>query len=734
MSSRKRTSLNGVWKFSTPGSACTDIAVPSSVRCVGISKFEKLFRFEKSGGRRYILTFEGINYEGRITLNGKYLGTTLPYCHFSFDITNILRDENILVADTDDINAPYGPTDGWNNYGGIIRSVYIDEVPPVYIENIYVRTRLSPDFSEAQADIIPSVSGNADGIRVIYSVSFGGETIAVSDGTVTVRKPRLWSPDSPELYRLTVTLEKDGTAVDTFEQNIGFKSLVHDGKRFYLNGREFFILGVCRHDLGSLEKGHTLSDGDIEKDLIMIKQLGCNFVRLVHYPHDKRVIDMCDRIGLLVSEESGLWWSDLTKPELAEGAIEVLRRTLLRDRNNVSVAFWMGFNECVFTQEFLDRSARVCRELDPDRYVSGANCMSPEMTVPMFDRAGIDFYTFHPYGSGVYSVTSGTNSPKGGTSTLNRIIDAFSGKPLVFTEWGGWNVVGNPALFSQFCEKMKSAMRQGKLAGMIYWAFADMYELNRDPDADVDGVQIEGLVTVDRRPKVCYYVLRDFIKSLNDPEPVKCEMTVTGSCGCENILTRAVNLPEQENYATIFSALIADGKAMGGRFRHRAMRRTEYGPVLPRPVGRIGAADFGKRTEPVIVSRDAPEYTADVGTRCEKLLILGGVAFSQAYPFAGAFGEKRGEIVIRFADGTDAVMPIRNGIELLSAATTFGSSFIDPRSPVMSPAVTFSYDKNFENYRIYVLPIEIGGRDVASVTFRVREDFNYLVYGVCAVK
>ena len=142
-----------------------------------------------------------------------------------------------------------------------------------------------------------------------------------------------------------------------------------------------------------------LTDDEIRQDLTMIKNLGCNYCRLVHYPHRKKTLEIADEIGLFVSEEPGLWWSNMKDQTIVDSSLEVLRRTVTRDRNHVSVAFWLSFNECIFTPEFIKESGRVCREYDPYRMVSGANCMSIERTKQFFKECGFDFYTMHPYDS-----------------------------------------------------------------------------------------------------------------------------------------------------------------------------------------------------------------------------------------------------------------------------------------------------------------------------------------------
>ncbi len=736
---RQKIDLGGTFGFRTPGREYTPITVPSSYRCVGKAEFLKEFSFTPARNKTVLLTAEGINYEGRLTLNGKFLGTTLPYCHYSFDVTDVIGEQNTLQIEVEDLHAPYGLTDGWCCCGGIIRAIYLEILPAVYLKDFRFRTQFNGDFSTATVTISGDVSQKTDSCALRAELFLDGEKIATAKGapegfSFPVDSPRLWSPDSPTLYRLVVSLVRGDEILDVRESMVGFKSLVMDDRKFYLNGKPFFFVGVCRHDLAPGEKGQTMTDEEIESDLRMIKDLGANFVRLVHYPHDRRVIDAADRLGLLVSEESGLWWSDLTRQTLVEGALEVLRRTIIRDRNHVSVAFWMGFNECVFTQDFLNRSVEVCRRYDPDRYVSGANCMCPEMTVPMFAEADIDFYTFHPYGNNTNSVSAGTNSPKGRPVNIDEIFRAFQGKPLIFTEWGGWNVTDNPALFLRFCDRMKRAKEAGQLAGMLYWAFADMVELNRDDDACHDGVQIEGLVTMDRRPKVNYYAYREFISTLNKPAPRQESMTLHTHADASGHRTLPVALPcNDEVQKAAWEKALQDAIPMGGGFRNRCKRRFSKGPVLPRPLSHMESLNFNARQKPIVVNPAAPEYTATVTDgKCSRIWLLGNALFTAGYPVNGNYGEVCGALTLTYESGKTDVHPLRNGIELLTPFTTFGSSFIDPRSPRLIPAVDFSYNKNFENYRIYVLPIS-AEHEVAlrSITLSVSGENCILLYGIC---
>ena len=307
---RKKIDLGGMWNFRVPDGEYTKRRVPGSYFCCGFSEYNRSFSWTKTPGKRVFLCTEGINYEGTLLVNGQVVGTTVPYCHDAFEITDLLREENEVTVQVKDIYAPFGMVAGWCCYGGIIRAIYLEERSETYFEDVWFRQNLTDDLSRADATLTVKLAGKVSSNAHVTAELFRhGEAVAVCEGreqlAFSVEHPDLWSPDTPNLYDLCVTLAIDGKPVDVQTMEIGFRSFKMDDKRFYLNGDPIFLAGVCRHDLGSAEKGHTLTDEDIERDLRMIKDLGVNFVRLVHYPHDERVIRMADRIGLLVSEEPG---------------------------------------------------------------------------------------------------------------------------------------------------------------------------------------------------------------------------------------------------------------------------------------------------------------------------------------------------------------------------------------------------------------------------------------------
>ena len=483
----KYYSLNGLWDYRIGNGSFESVSVPFSRLPVGHSECSRTFDLPCKA-KNIRLHFDGITYQGRVTLNGKYLGQMLPYSEYSFDISDtVLPTGNRLMVELEDISPAFGPTEGWENFGGIIRNVGLRITDTSCIEDVFFTSRLTDNYTSAEVTVNTQASELGDTLFEITVLDANVPVLAYTQGhgepvTRTLSNIKLWSPDSPYLYTLRVRLLSGDAELDVYECKIGFKELSCDRHRFLLNGKPLFLKGLCKHEMVG-DSGHCPSYEQIESDMKLIKSMGCNFVRLVHYPHCKETLEIADRLGLMVSEEPGLWWSDTSDAEVAEGSLEVLKRTIIRDRNHVSVAFWLCFNECKFTEKFLIDSAETCRRYDPTRPVSGANCMSDEDTLVYYNKCGFDFYTMHPYAP----------TPQRGTDSARVLHD----KPLLFTEWGGYFVYNNPHLLTDFMTEMNRLYIQnsdeGALAGAFFWFFAELNDFNRGEPACTDGVLHEGL-------------------------------------------------------------------------------------------------------------------------------------------------------------------------------------------------------------------------------------------------
>lgn len=702
-------SLNGIWSYRIGKGKFTDIAVPFSRLAVGHSECERSFDLEHSA-EKIFLKFDGITYAAKVFVNDTFVGEMGPYCEYKFDVTDILFDKNNHIrVELEDIEPKFGPTAGWENFGGIIHGVELLYLPARHIEDVFFHCELTNEYTSAEYTI--ELTASADDCEFKAELLYGDKLVSECTGEVSVGAAhgradgiKLWSPQSPELYRLQVTLLHCGRAIDTYTCAVGFREFKCSKHRFMLNGKPLLIKGVCKHEMFG-DSGHCPTEEQIRFDLQMIKDTGCNFVRLVHYPHSKRVIEIADELGLMVSEEPGLWWSDTSDPEVANGALEVLKRTILRDRNHPSIVFWLCFNECIFTEQYLIDCAKQCRRYDPTRPVSGANCMSNEDTLKYYNLCGFDFYTMHPY-----------------SQTFDRSREAaelLTDKPLLFTEWGGHFVYDNPKLLGEFINEMYKLYLansdSGALAGACFWEWSELNDFNRGKPACIDGNLAEGLVDKYRKPTLIYDKFKESLHSLGreyvegfwieyeNDEGIAAKPLVPKNDKAFSAVLTAVNKAEQEGNSTRKRVLV-------------------NGPRLD---GVAGLSDI-----PVVV-RDGDVFELDCDITTDELKLYGLTDMLKGYPLGGNYGEEAAELAIHLEDGSKLVFTLKNGIDITTVYELHESSRINPIAESSARAAVFGYEKNFERYVLNKAIFQLGGTKhikKLSVTSK-NNGYAFLLYG-----
>lgn len=707
----KIQSLNGMWQRRVGKGTYSFVNVPYSTLSVGHSECVKIFDLEEMG-KTVLLKFDGITYYAKLYLNGVYLGDMLPYSEYVFDVTMQLKEKgNVLTVEIEDIFPKFGPSEGWENYSGIIRNVSLLYQDFAYIEDVFFKYSLTDNYTAAEYSVDFTVK-NGDGLKKEMSLSLNGEeTVFCAEKTNNIsgkiENIELWSPENPVLYDLTVKLYGDEQVIDIYTCKIGFREFSVRGHRFTLNGEELFLKGVCKHEMVA-DSGHVPSAQQIENDLKMIKDTGCNFVRLVHYPHCKETLEIADRLGIMVSEEPGLWWSDTSDPEISAGSLEVLRRTVMRDRNHPSVIFWLSFNECRFTEQFLLDSARVCKELDPTRLVSGANCMNNEDTLKYYNLCGFDFYTMHPY-----------------SDTFARSRESarvLNDKPLMFTEWGGYFVYDNPHLLTDFMNDMYGLYLQndedGALAGESIWYWAELNDFNRGRPACIDGALKEALVDKYRNPTMIYEpfcrAMANFGKVINETDKYEFNL-------CDSVDKTPMICENTGDFESFKEKLCENMPAYHSSMRKRKIK---VGAVLQKEEIK------GILKVPAVISKaNNPVFIGEKET--DSITVIGCVSAPYGYPLAGDYGEDAVKVTVEFENGKEEFM-LKNGIDITTIHTTLSSSRINPVAENSTPFAKFSYDKNHENYIINKAMLKLKGKKkVNKVIFEnANENYEVLIYGV----
>ena len=379
---------------------------------------------EEDYGKHIWIEFEGIFRDSRIWVNGFYLGHELSgYASQTYDISEYLDygGENILCVRVDATLE-----EGWFYEGaGIYRHVWLGKASKVNVDTygtfVYsvfaapysLRGDASPDFSQAALHIETTVrnSGNtpasytlkhrlidADGNIKGECDAEGGFVLAKdthsSLGVISVENPHLWSCDDPYLYTVVTDVYADGKLTDTYTTKTGIRHIDFDSDRgFLLNGKQVKLKGVNMHQ-DHAGVGSGIPDGLQEWRLLQLKKFGCNAYRSSHNPMSPALLDICDRLGILVIEENRL--TGINKEHT-----DLLGRMIRRDRNHPSVILWSVGNE-EWGLEWNELGTRItesmreyCHRFDPTRLMTVASSSGPHILIPA-DVAGYNYILQNP--------------------------------------------------------------------------------------------------------------------------------------------------------------------------------------------------------------------------------------------------------------------------------------------------------------------------------------------------
>jgi hypothetical protein len=741
---QERIDLAGPWERWIGGKLHDVVQVPSSYRPIGTVVLRRNVTLPAARPkRRILLRFEGVTHRGVVRVNGGESGTMGPWTPYDFDITGQAQPgSNRVEVELTDWQVPLGPIGAWEAYGGIIRPAAIEMRPDPYIENAHLQYRLNPVLDNAACDLTVHVRSaraarghlQAELIKGANVVATATREVSLENGATPVAltwalaSPDLWSPETPYLYTLRVRLRSDA-GEDLYATQTGFRELRIDGNKFYLNGKNLVLHGVCRHDIWK-DQGHTITAEQIEQDLRMIKAMGANFVRLVHYPHNWRVVDAAARIGLLVTEESGLVWlnfRDLSR-ETIETGLGNLERTIRRDWNNPALFAVLLANESSPTLEVIQEGRKRVRALAPDLLMSSARVDGPEHTLEsskrLFDEGGLDFYTDHPYG---YDM-----------DMFEKSVSGYSGKPVVFTEWGGRAIGQSPILMRETTDQIGRLVEAGRLAGYSFWSWADLPEWSRQDSEMESGILKSGVVSEDRSPRPdVYLALMDlYRRSPREPlapgrdatfiRPVTAPLSA-GSRFSAVSLQPAVDDREQARaWAELESLMQEFFKRQGFTSRHWQESGGRFW-LWNSPQFRLGDIPFSTplragKTEPVVLTPGRPKVEIPVGIPADRLHIVGNVTLPDGYPVIGRFAARVGRNVIVYADGERQDIPLRWGMEIARSNMISVASRIDPATADGERVVVYAKDPIRELHQSLLLVIPAKGKQIAKLICELNAD------------
>lgn len=351
----------------------------------GSMVFTRKFSYRNSGEAKVVLKVGAANYLCRVFLNGSYVGMhrggSTP---FYFDITEVLAAENRIVIVVDSTRrAEQVPTENtdWFNYGGLYRDIELLYLPDVFIRDFKIGLAADGTYGRIEARLTLSKPVSATAVLSIEELGIE-EQIAITDGTGSVlleAQPELWSPETPKLYRVKVTCMEDHV-----EDRVGFREIKVEQGEILLNGKPLYLRGISCHE-DSVENGKALTDRERTENIMLAKDLGCNFMRIAHYPHSERMAKLADEMGILLWEEIPVYWAiRFEREETYQDAENQLRELMIRDWNRASVIVWSVGNENADTDErlqFMSRLAQCARAEGGNRLVSAACLVNSERNI-----------------------------------------------------------------------------------------------------------------------------------------------------------------------------------------------------------------------------------------------------------------------------------------------------------------------------------------------------------------
>lgn len=497
------------------------------------------------------------NYAAKVWLNGvavgEHEGGHLP---FDLEVTQALawgRPNTLVIRVDNALNLTRVPPGGGEGefmrghpstafdffpYGGLQRPVLLYSVPERHIADVTVRTDLEDAVGVVHVAVEAPRYEGAGQIQLVGENAPEPLAVTFRDGkaeaVLTVPGARLWGPDDPYLYTLTVTLQEGDAVRDRYELEVGIRTIRVDGDRLLLNGKPVFLRGAARHEDFPIV-GRGLSLPVAVKDTSLYGWMGANSYRTAHYPHAEEMLRLADHAGLLVISETpavGLSFADEDGVRARQvQCLAYIRELVARDKNHPSVIMWSVANEPapggmgISARSPLDQSAAVdrgtaafgqmfdlVRSLDPTRPAT----LTAVHGCPTEWLALCDVICLNRY----YGWYMQTGQVAQAATSLAQEIDALHaelGKPMMLTEFGAEALAGThgdpPTAWTEEYQRdlirayMEVIEERPFMVGAHVWVFADF----ATPQSIIRpaGRNHKGLFTRERQPKMSAHMLRE---------------------------------------------------------------------------------------------------------------------------------------------------------------------------------------------------------------------------------
>ena len=489
--------------------------------------YARHFNFTPTGHQRHFLYFAGVSNRCKVYLNGQLIATHEgAFTPFQVEVGDkLVSGDNLLVVavnNTRRVDAIPAMSFDWWNYGGITRDVMLVTLPDTYISDYFIR------LDKHRSDLLladVSLSRPVAGQRIVVTIPGAGvkmqlttDANGVASGRLSVRKLQRWSPDKPTLYATTITAPND-----TVTEQIGFRNINVEKTKVLLNGQPVFLRGVSFHEEIAQRMGRATSMADAVALVTEAKNLACNMVRLAHYQQNEYIVREAERQGLMVWQEVPVWQSiDFTNDSTLRKAQQMLRETILRDRNRCADCFWGIANETKNTparNRFLAQLLKTGKEMDTTRLFVAA------FDLAYFDKQQDEFVMHDDFYPNLDLV--GINKymgwyakwPKGPSQIRWNVAP---GMPLLISEFGGEALYGqhgddtNPDSWSEdyqaklYRDNLRMFENITNLCGISPWVLFDFRSPTRLHSTNQEGWNRKGLISDQGQRKEAWYIMHDY--------------------------------------------------------------------------------------------------------------------------------------------------------------------------------------------------------------------------------
>ncbi|MBN2037379.1 MAG: hypothetical protein JW768_11600 [Chitinispirillaceae bacterium] len=538
------------WAKSDPALSCTTVTVPHTFpkksdgdrSASGIGwYFTDLPITPLFLGKDVVLECDGVCLRAQVFVNGVYAGESrFPYVPFSVNIGPYLPkqgsariaikvDNRLRENELPDIHA-----NGWVQYGGLVRAVRLSVLSKERIDRVSVQTFHHADdtfdlgihlflSSSIWDSVVCSIT--APGSRKPHVTAI----IRGTDTTFRVNAVREWTPESPYRYRMTFIPWLSGQKGDTLELLRGFCQVTAGGTQLLLNGRPLYLCGMSRHDVLD-GKGPVLGREERRRDLVDMKSLGVNFLRIAHFPQSHDIYDLCDSLGILVMDEAPAWKTDaafLGSTRGREYGTAYMRRLVAAHGNHTCVCMWSLGNQFTSYKKavahYVKTVSAATKSADPSRLTTYCSYHY------LWDRG-------FPYVD-VISINEYFGWELASLPLLSKVLDNLHNdwpdKPLIVSEFGAQAGLGVHNAAPQLAGILTSMLskdlseehqalyigshldtiwaKRSYVNGIVVWAYADYFcRMNKARTTTMPaGINACGIVTTDRKRKQSYTTVKE---------------------------------------------------------------------------------------------------------------------------------------------------------------------------------------------------------------------------------